>query len=96
MSSDNSKEILSIGNSVLGKLPKYTGKSSAKQFLKGIDKRGKLEKWNDNDKAIIVRYLCAELAESFLDANPNCEDLSYEDLCERLKAWFDPQIGVPS
>ena len=96
MSSDNSKAILSIGTSVLGKLPKYTGKSSAKPFLRGIDKRGQLEKWNNNDKTIIVRYLCAELAESFLDANPDCEDLSYEDLCERLKAWFDPQIGVPS
>lgn len=77
-----------ISSVVLGKLPKFSGKGSIRSFLKTIDKRGTLENWSDADKANIVRYLCVDSAEVFIDSNPDLEECSYTDLCDRLAERF--------
>ena len=82
-----------LGISVLGKLPKYDGKSNIRYFLRTIDKRAKLEKWSDDDKATVVRYLCIGLAESFLDANPEVEDYNYKEICDCLKERFETKLS---
>lgn len=79
----------------LGKLPRFDGRTSIRQFLNQINKRAKLEQWDDERKAELIRYLCTDLAESFLDSNPELEECSLEVLCERLNARFQPKIKKP-
>lgn len=79
----------------LGKLPKYDGRGNVRQFLKTIEKRSKLEKWDDDYKATIVRYLCVDLAEAYLDACPESEELSYGELIKTLKERFDTKLSKP-
>ena len=84
-----------INISVLGKLPKFDGRTSVKKFLKSIEKRSQLEKWEEPDKARIVQYLCVDLAEAFIDSNPELENASFTDLSDRLLARFGPKISKP-
>ena len=81
---------------VLGKLPKYDGRTSITKFLKQIDKRGKLENWNDDRKALIIRYLCTDIAEAFIDSRPELEDSTFPELCEALKNRFKLKISKPA
>lgn len=90
---DDSNSQSAIGVSVLGKLPRFNGKTSIVQFLKTISKRSKLEKWKDDDQASIIRYLCTDNAEAFLDANPELSDCSLKDLTEGLLDRFKPKIS---
>ena len=92
--STNSGEVSRIGSMVLGKLPRFTGKGSVRSFSKTVDKRAALEKWSDSHKADIVRYLCIDAAEVFVDSNPDLEDCSYQDLCDRLAERFKPKLNV--
>lgn len=81
--------------SVLGKLPKFDGRSSIKKFLKNIDKRSSLESWDDAKKANIVKYLCTDIAEGFIDSHPELENCSYKDLCTELNNRFKLKITKP-
>lgn len=83
-----------IGSAVLGKLPKFSGKGSVRSFLKTIDKRATLENWSDTEKANIVRYLCTESAEVFIDSNPDLEECNYTDLCNRLVERFKVKFST--
>lgn len=84
-----------IGIAVLGKLPKFDGRSSVKKFIKSIEKRSLLESWTDEVKARIVRYLCTDLAEAFIDSNPELELANFDELCEHLNTRFGPKISRP-
>ena len=81
-----------IESSILGKLPRFNGKTSVKQFIKSIDKRGKLEKWDDDEKASVLKYLCTGFAETYIDSHPDIDDLDYDDLCENLVNRFTPKL----
>ena len=65
---ENSETNTTNAISVLGKLPKFDGRSSFKKFIKTIDKRSALEGWDDARKAGIVRYLCTDIAKAFIDS----------------------------
>ena len=84
-----------IGVAVLGKLPRFDGRSSVKKFIKSIEKRSLLENWDEESRARIMRYLCTDLAEAFIDSNPELETASFTDLCENLNARFGPKISRP-
>lgn len=88
--SEESKPINVVG---LGKLPKFDGKGNVRRFLKDVNKRGKIEKWSDEQKCDIVKYLCVENAEAFLNAHPETDDLDYDELCERLENRFARKIS---
>ena len=84
-----------LGLAVLGKLPKYDGRSDIQQFIKLVNKRSLVEGWTDEQKAIVIKYLCSDLAEAFLDANPELNALGYPQLCESLTARFALKISKP-
>ena len=85
----------SLNISVLGKLPKFDGRSSVKKFLKAVEKRSQLEKWSNEDKARIVIYLCTDLAEAYIDSHPEVEHATYAELCILLTHRFQPKISKP-
>ena len=76
----------------LGKLPKYNGRTSIRVFIKTIKKRAKLESWNDDQTAQIMRYLCTDLAEAYLDSHTELDDVSLEDLCRNLNDRFKQKV----
>ena len=77
---------------VLEKLPKFDGRSSIKKFLKSIYKRSTLESCDDERKAAIVRNLCTDMAEAFIDSHPELENSSYKELCVELNKIFKSKI----
>ena len=81
-----------IESSILGKLQRFNGKTSVRQFIKSIDKRGKLEKWDDEEKASVLKYLCTGFAETYIDSHPDLGDCDYDDLCENLINRFTPKL----
>lgn len=94
MASDD-EESPSINISGLGKLPKFDGKGNVKRFLKGIEKRGKLENWTDSNKLTIVQYLCIDLAEAYVDSIPDLDNLTYKEFTDALKSRFEPKLSKP-
>ena len=84
-----------IDSSVLGKLPRFDGKSNVKQFIKSVNKRGILEKWSDEEKASVIAYLCTGFAETFIDSQPNIDETDYDDICELLIGRFTPKLSTP-
>lgn len=80
------------GIALLG-IPKFDGKGSIKKFLKTIDKRGRIERWTRRDKCRIIRCLCTDAAESFLDVNPQLANASYDLLCQKLIGRFDFKLS---
>ena len=76
----------------LGKLPRYNGRTSVRIFIKTIKKRAKLEAWSDNQTAEIVKYLCTDLAEAYLDSHSELDDANFNTLCEHLNERFKPKI----
>lgn len=79
----------------LGKLPKFNGRGNIKQFIKNIDKRAKLEHWNEDYKSSIIKYLCVDIAEAYLDSYPDIDDQNYDEVCDILKARFEPKLTKP-
>lgn len=88
---DNVHNILPTG--VLGKLPRYDGHSSINKFLKMIEKRSRLDHWNDEQKASIIQYLCTDIAEAYLNSHPELGDATYDDLCRSLIERFKPKLS---
>lgn len=93
MAEEEDRNINNLGVSVLRKLPKFNERSSVKQFLKSVGKRSKLEKWSNDQKAMIVRYLCTDLTESYRYSNSKLEDCTYAELCSKLILRFWPKIS---
>lgn len=81
--------------SVLGRLPKFDGRGSVRQFLKNIQKRAQLEGWSETQKATVTKYLCTDLAEAYLDAHEEIDALPYKELSEKLLERFEPKISKP-
>ena len=81
---------------IVGKLPKFTGKTPINAFLKQISKRAHLEGWSDDKQASIIRYLCAEVAEAFLDSKPELETSTLEELVLALRQRFKTRISKPA
>jgi hypothetical protein len=68
-------------SSMLGRLPKFNGRECIETFLRCITKRATLEQWSDEQTADVIRYLCTDVADSFISM---CKELECCDL-ERLK-----------
>lgn len=81
-----------VDSSILGKLPRFDGKTSIKKFLKSINKRSNLEKWTEDEKTAVVKYLCTGFAETYIDSHPGLEDCSYDELCDQLITRFTPKL----
>ena len=80
---------------IVGKLPKFNGKSPINQFLKIINKRARLESWDEDKQANIIRYQCTDVAESFLDAKPELTECSLPELCTALRTRFKIKLSQP-
>lgn len=85
----------SIDSSVLGKLTKFDGKSSVQQFIRSVTKRAKLEKWTDEEKTNITKYLCTGFAETFIDSQPDLEECNFKELSLQLVARFRTKLSTP-
>ena len=77
----------------LGKLPKYNGEGSVRKFIREINKRSKIEKWNDTQKVEILKYLCTGGAESYLTTNPELDNYDYDELCKALLDRFEKTVN---
>ena len=84
----------SIDSAVLGKLPNFDGKSNVRQFLRAIIKRGKLEKWSDEEQANVTKYLCTGFAETFIDSQPDIDDRSFRELSQILMDRFTSKLST--
>lgn len=84
----------SIESSVLGKLPRFDGKSNVKQFIKSITKRAALEKWNGDEQASVIRYLCTGFAETFIDSQPDLDLCDFKEICQLLLNRFTPKVST--
>jgi len=79
--------------SVLGKLSKYSGSGHLGTFLKAFEKRATLEKWTEEDKAALLRLLCTDSAEIYIDSLADSQSLGYNEICQALKERFTIQIS---
>ena len=86
--SDTENNRTIVGLNGLGKLPKFNGKGNLKSFLREIEKRSKIEGWDDDQKAEILKFSCVGNAEAYLAAHPETDELNYTDLCNKLTERF--------
>ena len=80
---------------IVGKLPRFNGKTPINSFLKLIQKRAHLEGWNEDKQASIIRYLCADVAEAFLDSKPELETSTLDELVLALRTRFKIKLSQP-
>lgn len=80
----NSNSLVSFSG-ILGKVSKFNGRSNIKRFLKDFNSRSKIEGWNDDLKAEILKCLCTESAGSFLESRPELENASFDEIEEALR-----------
>lgn len=77
-------------SSMLGRLPKFNGRECIETFLRCITKRAKLEHWSNEQTADVIRYLCTDVADSFISM---CNELECCDL-ERLKTELRKRFKI--
>ena len=79
---------------VLGRLTKFhgNGTTNLSSFIKSFEKRANLERWTEEDKCNLIRLLCADSAEVFLESLPNIDTLTYDQIKQSLKERYAPKI----
>lgn len=79
--------------SVLRGESNYDGRSDVRIFIETSNRRCKLERWSDDRKAGVLRYLCVGVAEVFLELNTS-DDASYDELCNALISRYTPNYSI--
>lgn len=78
---------------MLGRLPKFNGRQSIEPFLRCIAKRATLEQWSGNQTADVIRYLCTDVADSFISIRSELKVCSLETLKSELRNRFKTNLS---
>lgn len=80
-------------SSILGRLKPFNGKVSLKNFLNQFNTRAKLENWNEESKVNILKCLCVDSAQTYLNSHPEINDLNFNELVSFLEKRFKNVIS---
>src|ERR1044072_9090837 len=84
--------ILQFSN-IVGKLRSFNGKSNFKNFIIQFKLRSKLENWGEDIKVNILRCLCIDSAQTYLNAHPETEEFNFDELVAFLSKRFVIKIS---
>ena len=80
-------------SSIVGKLKSYNGKTNFRSFLNQFNTRAKLENWDDVNKVNILKCLCIETAQIYINTHPEIDELNFDELVSFLRKRFQVNIS---
>src|ERR1700755_1770736 len=80
-------------SNIVGKLRSFNGKNNFKNFINQFNMRSKLENWGEDIKVNILRCLCIDSAQTYLNAYPETEEFNFDELVAFLSKRFDIKIS---
>ncbi|KAL7642339.1 UNVERIFIED_CONTAM: hypothetical protein RMT77_006900 [Armadillidium vulgare] len=92
MAEDNRNANAINFSSIVGRLKSFDGKSNFKSFINQFNVRARLESWDEDSKVNILRCLCVDTAQTYLNTNPEIEELKYDELVAFLAKRFQTVI----
>lgn len=80
-------------SNILGRLKPFNGKTSLKSFLNQFNIRARLENWSEENKVNILRCLCIDSAQTYLNSHPDVDNLDFNELVSFLEKRFKVVIS---
>ena len=80
-------------SNIVGKLKFFNGKSNFKSFLNQFNTRAKLEGWREEVKVNILKCLCIDSAQTYLNSHPETEEFDFDELVEFLTKRYEIKVS---
>jgi len=93
MADDNRNANIVNFSSIVGKMRSFDGKTNFKSFINQFNVRAKLENWDEDSKLNILRCSCVGTAQTYLNTNPEIEELKFDELVVFLAKRFQTVIS---